>query len=167
MHDTSVTIDDSFIGDEIPVSAAIKRASDRYNEEVSEANRMTHEEVEQSASAIRYSGGKPRYDLIPPEALEGAATVLAIGAKKYAARNWEKGMDWSEHVIRPIMSHLTAFMKGEDIDGEGMTAEEMEKEGKTGQPHTALLLVNAMFLHTYYMRQVGKDDRAKTIKKTY
>ena len=60
---------------------------------------------------------KAPYHLIAPELLQAVAEILAFGAKKYAPRNWEKGMNWS----RPFgacMRHLWAWWRGEDTDEE-------------------------------------------------
>ncbi len=45
------------------------------------------------------------------------ALLYGVGARKYADRNWEKGYDWSLSV-RAIMSHLVAWVMGEDRDPE-------------------------------------------------
>ena len=45
-------------------------------------------------AGVKFDEGKARYDLIPPEGPYAVATILEYGAKKYAARNWEQGMDW-------------------------------------------------------------------------
>ena len=43
-------------------------------------------------TGTKNDGGKLRYDLIPPRALEALAYVYTIGAAKYSDRNWEKGI---------------------------------------------------------------------------
>lgn len=99
-----------------------------------------------SMSATKHDGDKPRMDLIAPEALEGLGKVLAFGAKKYAARNWEKGMDWGR-VYGAAMRHLNAWQSGQDTDPE------------TGYSHLAHALCNIHFLIAYEAREVGNDDR--------
>jgi hypothetical protein len=42
----------------------------------------------------KFDAGKPAYDLIPPEFLDGLAEVLGHGAEKYGAHNWWPGMRW-------------------------------------------------------------------------
>lgn len=86
--------------------------------------------------------------LIPPEMFEAIARRLAIGARKYAARNWEKGLDWNR-CYDALQRHLLAFWSGEDIDIE------------TGQPHTWGVLANIAFLVTFEAREIGNDNRSK------
>ncbi len=53
--------------------------------------------------------GKGRFDLIPYEALERVAKVFEGGAKKYAERNWEKGIPthrFMDSGLRHAMKHL-------------------------------------------------------------
>jgi hypothetical protein len=45
------------------------------------------------------------------------AQVFTFGSKKYADRNWEKGMPISIHYAS-ARRHLYAFMSGEDYDNE-------------------------------------------------
>ena len=65
----------------------------------------------------RYSAGKNRMDLMPPEWEWELCRVLTKGAAKYAERNWEKGMEWSA-VIGPLKRHLNKFLRGEQLDDE-------------------------------------------------
>jgi len=94
----------------------------------------------------KFDKDKLRLDLIPVEVLEALAEVLTFGAKKYDARNWEKGMNWSR-IYASAQRHLLQFYKGIDIDEE------------SGYPHLYHALTNLAFLVTYYDRSVGKDDR--------
>jgi hypothetical protein len=95
---------------------------------------------------IRYDDGKLPMHLLPPELLTEVAKVLQFGAKKYAPRNWEKGMDWSR-VEGSLIRHLVKWKEGEDIDPE------------TGLSHISHVACNAAFLLAYINREVGKDDR--------
>lgn len=92
--------------------------------------------------------GKPRYDLIAPEMLDEIAKVLALGAAKYAPRNWEQGMSWGR-VFSAMMRHAWAWWRGEENDPE------------TGLSHLSHLACNAMFLLAYSKRGAGADDRWK------
>lgn len=94
----------------------------------------------------RYDLGKPRYDLIPADALEELAKVYTRGAAKYADRNWEKGMSWSR-CFGPLVRHTWAYWRGEDLDPE------------TGCHHMAHVAWNAMALVSYALRKIGNDDR--------
>lgn len=96
-------------------------------------------------AALRYDGGKVRWDLLPFDALEQVAKVSTFGAIKYDAKNWELGMSWSR-VFGSLMRHLTARMRGERLDPE------------TGLPHLAHAAWNALALCAYDLRGVGKDD---------
>ena len=60
--------------------------------------------------------GKGRYDLITPFALRRLALIMEKGAKKYDARNWEKGMEFSS-LIDSAERHIEQFKAGlEDED---------------------------------------------------
>lgn len=91
--------------------------------------------------------GKPRMDLIPPEALYALGRVLEYGARKYADRNWEKGFAWGRSVAA-LKRHLSAWEAGQECDHE------------SGMPHLWHVATNAVFLLTFAERGVGTDDRA-------
>lgn len=62
------------------------------------------------------STGKGRYDLISPYATRRLAKWYELGAKKYADRNWEKGIPFSRY-IDSAKRHLDKFIMGmEDED---------------------------------------------------
>lgn len=90
--------------------------------------------------------GKPRYDLLAPEFLEGTASILAFGADKYGERNWEKGMVWSRP-FAALMRHMWAWWRGEGIDAE------------TGKSHLLHASCCLMFLIAYENRKSGTDNR--------
>lgn len=56
--------------------------------------------------------GKGRYDLISPFALARLARTLEEGAKKYADRNWEKGIP-QERFLDSALRHLIQYMAGD------------------------------------------------------
>lgn len=65
---------------------------------------------------------KGRFDLISPWALIRLARVLERGAKKYEARNWEKGQPFSQY-INSTTRHIVQFLAGdrsEDHLGQAM-----------------------------------------------
>lgn len=107
--------------------------------------RCKHYEGEVSQAAppaprgLRHNSGKPKYHLIPPEALLAAAKVLTFGATKYADRNWENGLPYSD-LIRGLLSHITSFSLGERVDAE------------SGLPTSYHILANAIFLVTHDSR---------------
>lgn len=92
--------------------------------------------------------GKPRYDLLPPELLDGVARVLTFGADKYGERNWEKGMRWGRP-FAALMRHMWAWWRGEACDPE------------TGMSHLWHAGCCVAFLMTYEQRRIGTDDRAE------
>lgn len=94
----------------------------------------------------KFDAGKARMDLLAPELLYGVADVLAFGATKYGARNWEAGMTWGR-CFAAAMRHLWAWWRGEKFDPE------------TGLPHLAHAACCLMFLLAYEARGVGSDDR--------
>ncbi len=94
----------------------------------------------------RYDEGKEPYHLLAPELLESVSRVLDWGQRKYAPRNWEKGMHWSR-VFGSLMRHMWKWWRGENIDNE------------TGLSHLAHAGANIMFLIAYEQRKVGTDDR--------
>jgi len=64
------------------------------------------------SGAVRDSRkGKGRYDLVTPFGLKRLAIVMEKGAKKYEARNWEMGMEFSR-LLDSAQRHLEQFKKG-------------------------------------------------------
>ncbi len=100
------------------------------------------------AGGIKHDSGKLRWDLLPPEPIEGIVKVLTIGAAKYSDRNWESGMSWSR-VFAALMRHLWAWWRGEDNDPE------------TGESHLDHAACCILFLRTYAARCIGTDDRLR------
>ena len=98
------------------------------------------------AGGVKHDGGKPRMDLLPPEALREIADVLALGAQKYDAHNWRKGFAYSR-LIAAALRHLFAWVGGENKDPES---------GKSHLAHAACCL---MFLITFEQTRTGTDDR--------
>jgi len=104
--------------------------------------------------ADRFNQGKPKFSLLPFDALEALATHFTRGAEKYSARNWERGMPYSE-VVDSLMRHLSAWWQGETYDKEGFR-------------HTTAIAWNAIALLTYDLRGMSKwDDRPPKIEPAY
>ncbi len=95
---------------------------------------------------LRFDEGKERVDLLPADALMELGKVYGAGARKYAARNWERGMPWSQ-MLGPLLRHLFKWMMGENIDP------------TDGQRHIAKVAWNAIGLLVYELRKIGLDDR--------
>jgi hypothetical protein len=101
-----------------------------------------------TVSGVKHDQEKLPYHLIPPELLQATADILAFGAKKYSARNWEAGMDWSR-VYAALQRHMWAWWGGENLDPE------------TGKSHLWHAATNIAFLLAFEARGLGADDRPK------
>lgn len=94
---------------------------------------------------LRYDAGKPRYDLLATGFIVELAKVAEFGAKKYAPRNWEKGLSWGS-TFRAAMSHMIKWSLGERIDEE------------SGCSHLAHAAWNMMALWWFQDRGAGTCD---------
>lgn len=102
-----------------------------------------------AAGGARFDTGKTRVDLIPPEVLMELGEIYRMGAEKYDASNWRKGMKWSK-VYAPLLRHLfKAWIGKEDNDPE------------SGRPHIYHAVWNVVALAFYMTRpEYAKfDDR--------
>lgn len=107
-----------------------------------------------SEYGLRYNEGKPRWDLVPMDALQEIVEIYSYGASKYAPRNWEKGMPWME-CYASLMRHLSDWVRGIDFDGTPGQADETHS-GRLTMAHVAW---NAIALLTFQLRGIGLDDR--------
>lgn len=101
------------------------------------------------SEGMKKDEGKPRWELIAYDAVEGVAKVLTFGANKYSARNWEKGIAYGR-VFGAVMRHLWKWWQGEDKDAE------------TGLSHLDHAATEIMFLSAYEKRGKNgtiQDDR--------
>jgi len=98
------------------------------------------------AVGVKHDSGKPRMDLLPPEALREVASVLAMGAEKYSAHNWRGGFAYSR-LIAAALRHVFSWVGGENTDPES---------GKSHLAHAACCL---LFLITFEVTKTGTDDR--------
>jgi len=94
----------------------------------------------------RHNEGKSRVDLIPPDVLLALGRVYEYGSRKYADRNWERGMPWST-CYGCLIRHLLKWWAGEEFDIE------------SGLPHIDMVAWNAIALSAYEKRRIGTDDR--------
>lgn len=101
---------------------------------------------EKESHGNKHDGGKLPLHLLPVDALEAITEILDFGAKKYAPRNWEKGLDWSR-VYRAALGHLFKWWANAGPD---------EETGKSHLWHAGCCI---LFLIAYELRSVGKDDR--------
>lgn len=95
---------------------------------------------------LRNNAGKPRWDLLPYNAVAKVVDVLTFGASKYAPRNWEKGLSFAD-TFASLQRHAIKWYNGEENDDE------------TGIPHMAHVATNALFLVYFGLTGKGKDDR--------
>lgn len=102
-------------------------------------------------TGVKKDDGKPRWELLPYDAVEGAVKILTFGAVKYSARNWENGIMFGR-VFGAIMRHLWKWWQGENLDLE------------TGMSHLDHALCELLFLIAYEKRgMVQLDDRPKPV----
>ena len=87
---------------------------------------------DKSMNGLKYDDGKPRLDLVPPEAVMALGRVLTYGAEKYAPNSW-RGVE-PERYVAALLRHLMAYQMGETHDPE------------SEMPHTWHVLTNAAFL---------------------
>lgn len=99
-----------------------------------------------SKEGVKHDDGKLPWHLFPFDAMRAVVRVLMFGAKKYAPRNWELGMDW-DRVYRAAMGHMIDWWMGE------------KKDPETGFSHLWHAGCCIMFLIAYEIRGVGKDTR--------
>ena len=66
---------------------------------------------------IKADGGKLRYDLLPPKAIEGIAKIFTYGASKYDDNNWLKS-EYPDRYYAACMRHLAEIRKGTIVDPE-------------------------------------------------
>ena len=91
---------------------------------------------------------KIRMELVPPELMTAVGEILTFGAKKYADRNWELGMNWSR-CYGALMRHLWSWWNPFESDTDPET-------GKSHLWHAGCCIA---FLISYESRGIGKDDR--------
>lgn len=73
--------------------------------------------MDKLTTGLKYDDNKPRMDLLDPQALEGLASVLTFGARKYAAHNWRNGIS-NSRLVAAMLRHIFAIMRGEYVDPE-------------------------------------------------
>lgn len=100
--------------------------------------------------AIKYDADKTDWSLMPWESVEEINKVLAFGAKKYAAHNWQQGDGFRyTRVLNSLLRHVFAYMRGEDNDPE------------SGLSHMSHAGCNVLFLIHYHKNKsrYKNDDR--------
>jgi len=94
---------------------------------------------------LRFNAEKNLIELVPPEWTWALGDVTTQGSKKYAQRNWERGMKWSI-MVGCASRHLLKFLVGERYDPE------------TGCHHLAMAAWNMLALMSYDLREIGDND---------
>lgn len=102
---------------------------------------------EEEPEGTKHDENKLRYDLIPPNALKEVIKVLTLGASKYGAYNWNKGIKFSR-LYAATQRHLQAWHSLEDKDPE------------TGISHLAHAMCSLLFLLSFHKTDRKElDDR--------
>jgi hypothetical protein len=73
------------------------------------------------------------------------ALIFGIGARKYAERNWERGLKYSA-IVGAIGRHTALWSAGQRVDPE------------SGRSHMAHVATLALFALAHELRGVGEDD---------
>jgi hypothetical protein len=108
-------------------------------------SKYTKEQIEAGkgpGGGSKFDTDKPKYSLVPWEALEGFVDVLNFGAKKYGPEDW-KGVEPVRY-RDSLMRHVVAHMKGEILDEE------------SGMSHLDHAMCNLVFLKWFEMNQKEK-----------
>lgn len=71
----------------------------------------------QHSTGSKNDQGKPQISFLTRDFLEGTATVMGFGAKKYGKWNFCEGIEHTR-LLDAAMRHLIAIIDGEDIDPE-------------------------------------------------
>lgn len=116
---------------------------------VNETGQVLELVLKEDARGVKDDSAKLPVELLPYDALLEVVKVLQFGAKKYAPRNWEKGIPVSR-VFAAAMRHAWALFNGEDNDVE------------TGLSHAAHLACESLFWLAFVIRKTpNTDDRPK------
>jgi hypothetical protein len=98
----------------------------------------------------KHDDGKPRMDLLPPDAIFAVADVFTYGAELYGARDWEKGLPYGR-LFAAILRHLFAWWMREEVDRE------------SGKSHLAHAATGVLMLLAMSRRRQDLDDRPKNV----
>ncbi len=105
-----------------------------------------------SETALRFNEGKTPYGNLPLDLLDGAARVMAYGAKKYGdSENFRKGYDDLVSPLHSLIRHTVELQRAiqtQDKDGTG--GHLLDKESGEGHLHhivtSAIILLHSMRL---------------------
>ena len=82
----------------------------------------------------KHDSEKPRYDLLPPVAIDLMAQAMTFGAKKYKPEGWRTVPDALQRYQAALLRHSFAMLRGELNDPE------------SGLPHAAHAMCCAAFI---------------------
>ena len=92
---------------------------------------------------------KPRWDLLPLDAVRPIVDVLTFGAVKYSDDNWQTVPNGERRYFAALLRHLQAWQAGEQNDPES---------GLTHLAHAGCCLVLLLWFETH-----PQEDHAHTI----
>lgn len=100
--------------------------------------------------ATKFDEGKTDMTMVEPEFIEGVASVMMFGQKKYTRNNWKSGSGLAvSRLLASLLRHIFAFIKGEDLDPE------------SGLSHLYHASCNIMFIMYFLKHKPSNDDRFK------
>lgn len=62
--------------------------------------------------------GKPRWDLLPMDAVSRVVEAFGYGARKYEDNGWRRVPDWRRRYYAAAMRHIVSWWRGERLDPE-------------------------------------------------
>jgi hypothetical protein len=92
------------------------------------------DEAQARATGVKHDAAKPRWDLVPWQAMGEVVTVLTRGAEKYGDDNWRRVPRHRGRYLAALMRHVAAWASGHTHDDE------------TGCHHLAHAACCALFL---------------------
>ena len=111
-----------------------------------------------SDQTMKKDNGKPRWDLLPLQCIEGMVKVLTFGAAKYEDDGWKKLMvddEGYQRVVASARRHQLA------IERDGILALDLNATGEidedhSGLPHIDHLQCCVMFIKYYQLYLAGE-----------
>lgn len=98
----------------------------------------------------KYDEGKPKYSLLPWDALAGVADVMAFGRRKYGAEDdWSTGMPYMS-LWDGAARHQVAWLFGYELDSESKAH------------HIDAAIASLLMLRASILRGIGEDDRDRS-----
>jgi hypothetical protein len=137
-----------------------------YHQQNSDCYNLLTEEVMQESKdqTQKKDAGKPRWELLPFECLEGMVKVLTFGAQKYSDGGWKTLMineEGYQRVVGSTRRHQLA------MERDGVLALDLNSEGKTDEDHSGLphidhLMCNILFIKYYQLHLQKEADKRPT-----